>query len=245
GEHGSAIHYGYRLVGEKAATANCNLCVDNASSWANGSLGSYYSELCLSLVAILVTNLYIIGAGANYWCNKAKLKTTIFVSFFIASFYINVITFDGDEVKEKRAGSDGSFDTYFTVPEVDTGPYTVIAEDEDDDDIWAEAVFAIVVNTAIDVNPTTGNVGDEVEVSGEKFTPGDTVTVYFDIADISRALELIEIGTDIIGNNGTFTIDVTIPETTAGQHLIVAEDDEFNSASDIIDIESKIALDIE
>ncbi len=149
-----------------------------------------------------------------------------------------VITLDGDEVKEKRAGSDGSFDTYFTVPEVDAGPYTVIAEDEDDDDIWAEAEFTVIVfipplNPDIIVSPTSGNVGDEVTVSGTEFSPDDTVTIY---------LDGVSVGTAPTNEDGNFTFAFDIPASPGGSHTIKAEDTEDLSDTATLTVQASIIV---
>jgi len=59
-----------------------------------------------------------------------------------------------------RTNSDGTFAVNITVPDVAPGSYVILAEDEDDDDIFDIATFTVVVNTAVNVSPATGIVGD-------------------------------------------------------------------------------------
>ena len=134
-----------------------------------------------------------------------------------------VITFNGVEVKEKRAGSDGSFDTYFTVPQADEGTYDVVAEDEDDDDIVAGATFTVEAsfNPEIALDEDSGNVGDTITVTGTDFTPDDEVTVYFDGSEVATA------DTD---EDGNFTATFGIPASPTGEYDIeVVDGDEFSA----------------
>ena len=149
------------------------------------------------------------------------------------------VYFDGTKVKEKRAGSDGGFDTFFDVPaEATEAVYTVLAEDMDDDDIFAEADFTVTappLDAAIIVDPTTVNVDDEVEVSGTEFAPNDTVTIYFDNEIVDTATTLTD---------GSFTGFFDVPESVSGSHTIKAEDTDGGVATATITVEPKIALDI-
>ena len=146
-----------------------------------------------------------------------------------------VITFNGDEVKEKRAGSNGSFDTFFTVPDVAEGAYDILAEDEDNNDIFAEAEFTVIVNinTAITVTPTSGNVGDEVTVTGVDFGASATVTLYFDN---------VSVGTVAAGPDGSLSGSLTIPASTTGSHTIKAEDGIGRSATTTITVEPEMTM---
>jgi hypothetical protein len=166
---------------------------------------------------------------------KAGINVTIIGTGFDRHGDV-VITFNGEEVKEKRAGSDGSFDTFFTVPDVAAGAYDILAEDEDDDDIYAEAVFTVVISTAITVTPTSGNVDDEVDVSGSDFGAVKSVTLY---------LDNISVGTATTGAEGNFTATFNIPASTQGSHTVKAEDTDGNSATATLTVEPKITVDPE
>ena len=147
-----------------------------------------------------------------------------------------IIYFEGVEVKTKRADNNGSFDTFFAIPELDAGIYTVLAEDENNDDISDDADFTISVpplNSDISVTLLSGNVGDTITVSGTEFAPDDTVTVYFDG---------VSIGTALTNGNGIFSGSFNIPASAAGSHIIKAEDTDDHSDTATFTVEPEMNM---
>jgi hypothetical protein len=131
----------------------------------------------------------------------------------------------------KRTNSVGSFTVTMKAPDsLGARIYVVKAEDEDDDDIYAEAQFTVTLDSVITLDEDSGNVGDEIEVSGVEFSSGDTVTIYFDDAVLDTATTLA---------NGSFTFLFDIPESIAGEHTIKA-----GMATATVTVEPEIALDI-
>ncbi len=143
------------------------------------------------------------------------------------------------DAARSKTNNDGYFAVKITVPDVDVGAYTILAEDEDDDDISAQVTFTVTepsLNPVIVVDPTSANVDDEVEVSGTEFAPGDTVTIYFDDEVVDTTTTLTD---------GSFTGSFDIPESVNGSHTIKAEDTDGGVATATITVEPKIAFDIE
>jgi len=137
----------------------------------------------------------------------------------------------------KRTNSVGSFTVTMEIPEgLDARIYVVRAEDEDDDEIVAEAHFTVVMDSIIIVDEDSGNVGDTITVDGTDFTSDDEVTIYFDDEPVGTADTLTD---------GSFTFSFDIPESTAGEHTIKADDDSGGVAEAVITVEPKIALDLE
>jgi len=132
-----------------------------------------------------------------------------------------------------RTNPDGTFIVQITVPDVSTGSYLILAEDEDDSDIFATTTFEVVVNTAINVSPTTGFVGDSITIVGSSFGAGATATVYFDDE---------EIDTVPIGIDGSFTTSIDIPESATGAHTITIEDTAGRSATATISVEPEMTV---
>ncbi len=167
---------------------------------------------------------------------EGGINVTITGTGFDKNNYV-LIYFNGDEVKTKRADSNGSFDTFFTIPEdLDVGTYTVVAEDEDDDDIWDDATFTITtppLNTDINVTPLSGNVGDSVTVTGTEFASDDSVTIYFDG---------VSVGTASTDGSGNFTYSFNIPASAAGSHVVKAEDTEDYSDTASVTVEPEITV---
>lgn len=132
-----------------------------------------------------------------------------------------------------RTNSDGTFAVNITVPDVAPGNYVILAEDEDDDDIFDIATFSVVVNTAVNVSPATGIVGDSITVTGSSFGAGATATVYFD--NVSQ-------GTVQIGINGTFTISFDIPASATGVHTIRVDDTSARSAMASVSVTPEMTM---
>jgi hypothetical protein len=132
-----------------------------------------------------------------------------------------------------RTNTDGTFAVNLTVPDIVPGSYTILAEDEDDNDIFATATFSVVVNTAINLSPTTGLVGDSITVNGSSFGAGATATLYFDD---------VNIGTVQIGIDGSFTASIDIPASTTGVHIIRVEDTAARLATANISIEPEMTM---
>ena len=130
------------------------------------------------------------------------------------------VTFNGIEVAVKSTGSNGSFDTFFAVPETVPGSYDVLAEDGDGN--FAEAEFIVNANPEISVVPTAGIIGDEITVTGTGFVIDSSVTISFDGTSV---------GTAITSPSGSFnSTAVTVPTSTQGAHTIKAEDGDGNFA---------------
>ena len=119
------------------------------------------------------------------------------------------IYFDNVEVVEEETDRDGSFDVSFTVPALEGGTYDVEAEDKDGN--LDKAEFTIVAS--MDMDPTNGEVGTEVTVSGTGFSGG--VTIKYDDTEIATA---------VADANGAFTAVFAVPMSTGGSHIVVASD---------------------
>ncbi len=112
-----------------------------------------------------------------------------------------------------RTDSDGSFDNLkFNVPEIGAGRYDVEAEDTADN--TDTAVFTIECTATI--NPTRGNVGTELAVSGTGFVPGRTATIKYDGTQVTTAT---------VGTNGAFSATFNAPASTSGAHTVKVSDD--------------------
>jgi len=104
----------------------------------------------------------------------------------------------------------GIFSASFSVPACDIGTYQVEASDGTYSD---SAEFTVEI--AVSLSPTSGNVGDQVIVSGTGFAASGTVTVNY--ADI-------QVATGSITATGTFSVTFNAPSSAAGSHTITATD---------------------
>jgi len=90
------------------------------------------------------------------------------------------ILFDGDSIKSGfEAGSDGTFEVSVTVPEASMGTHEIDAEGEDTNSSDIKNI-EFEVEPSLTMEPTSGNVGTEIEVSGQGLPASTSVTVTYD-----------------------------------------------------------------
>ncbi len=123
-----------------------------------------------------------------------------------------VVYLDGTELASGTTDSDGNFDADFTVPAVASGSYDVEAFDEDDN--TATAKFSIAATT-VKLEPTTGNVGTPIAVSGGGFTPGVTIIIKYDDTQATTAT---------VQASGIFAVIFNAPASQYGEHTITVGD---------------------
>jgi len=94
------------------------------------------------------------------------------------------------------------------------------------------------ITVAPTLTPTSGPVGTEVNVSAgaNGASPFSTVTVYLD------ALSGAVLGTGSATATGSYSIDVDIPATTAGDHYLVVNDGETESNGTIFTVQPRLVL---
>jgi len=130
------------------------------------------------------------------------------------------VYFDGDAVYitgDYDTNNCGGFESRFIVPEVDPGTYVVEVEDN----VFNLAEAELEVGPGLTVSPATtvaspGNVGDSVTISGNGFQPSHEIIITY-------ASEPVEFTTTSL-SDGTFSYDLTIPPSAAGEHTITATD---------------------
>ena len=111
--------------------------------------------------------------------------------------------------------SDGSFTCTVTVPTSAAGAYVINASTPADGNVSAAGTFT--VTPVLTFSPSIGDVGSSVTLNGTGFTPGDSVTPYFNSTSTS-----CNEGTVQVAGNGSFTCTVTVPPSAAGAYAIAA-----------------------
>ena len=119
---------------------------------------------------------------------------------------------DGTELDSDETDSDGSFDFDFTVPAVASGTYDVMALDDDDNEATAELSVAA---TTVKLEPTTGKVGTPIAVTGSGYTPGGTIIIKYDDAQVTTAT---------VQASGIFAVIFNAPASVSGEHVITVGD---------------------
>ena len=155
-------------------------------------------------------------------------------------------------LKTKTTGAEGDsdagdFDTWFRVPDeltdgdetvdVTGGTYYVYASDTDEGTILAMEEFTVLAGSIKEIDPDSGVVGTEVEISGEYFGSSDDITIYFDDEEMDID------GEDETDSDGDFKDAVIIiPESTAGEHTIAVEDESEHRAEGEFTVESEMTI---
>ncbi len=144
--------------------------------------------------------------------------------------------------RTERTDDDGEIRTEFNVPEKLTdgdeevnvvgGTYYVYVTYKNDDRVQAVAEFTVLA-PEFTVDPDNGNVGIEVDLSGQYFEASDDLTVKFDDDTLD-----IEDGDTETDNDGEFDSTIQIPPAAAGDHTITVEDDSDHSAEATFTVES-------
>jgi hypothetical protein len=124
-----------------------------------------------------------------------------------------VLSLDGSEVATPKTDSDGSFEATFSVPDMTPGTYVVEAEDEDNNS--ATAQFSVIISISASINPTSGNIGTEVTVTGTGYLGGTSVSIKYDTTEVATATA---------GIDGSFTTTFEVPLSQSGAHDVTVSD---------------------
>ena len=128
------------------------------------------------------------------------------------------VYYDDDEI-DIESGDDetdngGDFECTILIPESTAGTHTIKVEAGNNE---AETEFTVESELVID--PTSGEAGAEISVSGTGFDRRSDVVVYFD------AEEIVADATD---SDGSFERTFTVPELEVDIYDVEAEDEEGN-----------------
>ena len=99
------------------------------------------------------------------------------------------------------------------------GDYFVYTTERQEGRILAKEEFTVIGIAEID--PTEGPGGTGVEIRGEGFEDEEYIDVFYD----GEEIEIVD-GDNKTDDDGEFRLTITIPESTAGTHIITVEVDE-------------------
>ncbi len=142
----------------------------------------------------------------------------------VSIFFNNVI------VTSTQTDSYGSFSIVLCIPLIAQGEYIVKAIDSNNN----EATDYFNVEPYLTISHASEKVGASINISGNGFAASSDITVFFDNANV---------GTVKTGANGTFTLNVTVPPSACGEHLIKAVDEDENENAVTFTIVSDIKSD--
>ena len=171
-----------------------------------------------------------VHSGLNLEYNEGPPGNTIkiFGSGFGSSEQNISLVYDSIPViSGLSADSIGSFQTSFAIPPSGAGSHTIQA-------ISPFSVTSInpghdfMVIPTVDLSHKEGSVGQKLVVSGQGFTPESTVSLKYDDKTLSSIL------TDELGS---FRLELLVPESKHGDHLIQLFDEQDNKQQSTFNIE--------
>ena len=128
--------------------------------------------------------------------------------------------------------ADGSVGAPFTVPVFPRGTYNVTVTTPVDS--TAAPLPTFTVTPQISISTTSGAVADQISISGNGFNPNQVITICLDNVGFTS------VNSD---SQGVFSnAVVTVPQASAGSHVIVAKDLSGSSPGVTFSITSKISL---
>jgi len=122
----------------------------------------------------------------------------------------------------------------YDIEKVLGGDYFVYTTERQEGRILAKEEFTVVGIAKVD--PTEGPVGTGIEIRGEGFEDEEYIDVFYD----GEEIEIVD-GDDKTDDDGEFRLTITIPESTAGTHLITVEVDEDEGQTEFI-VEPRIDI---
>jgi len=141
------------------------------------------------------------------------------------------IYWDGDELDsdyivdcDEETDNGGDMTCTIIIPPGAAGDHIIMVTDES----ISEAEAEFTVEPSIEVSPNHAPPGDKVEVSGNGFDASEDVTI---------SLDGDEIGEKRTDSDGSFTVEVTIPEFEQGDYDLEADD-----GSNAVDIEFTVDI---
>ena len=130
------------------------------------------------------------------------------------------ISFDAESnvVETDSTDDNGNLYTYFIISEYPAGKYKVWATDSEDD----QEITYFTIEPEIELDSSSGRVGDDIIIDGTGFAANSEVSICFD----GDELTIDKTNEDGCFNGATFKV----PESYNGNHTIKATDESSNHA---------------
>jgi len=125
------------------------------------------------------------------------------------------VYFDDKEVSYSRTDNSGNFEVSFNVPLLQTGTYDITARDEKNNS--DKKNFNVTVGA--NLNLASGSIGTEIQVSGQGFNAGGTVTIKYDDKIVA---------TTTADSAGYFAASFEVPVSASGEHITTVSDGTSN-----------------
>ena len=195
--------------------------------------------IILALLVIAIPATPALAATVTIYPSSGPVGTTITISgtgFTATNTY--QITFAyattfSQIIGSGTVGAGGDIlSTSFVIPEIPGGAYTIRVETFGTTSESRTSTFTIT--SKIDLDKSSGYVGDEVTVDGNGFAANSDITVYF----VNE-----EVGTADTDANGSFTdAAFLVPESYNGSHTVKVQDNYGNFDTDSFSTKQSITI---
>jgi len=134
------------------------------------------------------------------------------------------VTYNGALVASGRANGTGTIQTTFKVPTSPAGCQTVVDQDHNGTLIFGlgliNSCFTVTPNEML--NQTTGPSGAKIKINGTGFSASNNISITYDGIPQAAATS---------NSTGSFSMTLTIPSSTSGNHTISATDTNSQTSS--------------
>jgi len=195
--------------------------------------GTYYFYMTSSLNKTIEakTTFTLTGAAGvtDFSPDKGAVGTEVKISGEgLAPNEDIIVEYDGDEIDidagDEEADNNGEFTLYIIIPESEYGEHTITIIGENSL-VELEETFSI--EPEISINPLRGKTGSVITVTGTGFDRLNGVDFSFGGTTVTGVVWLVE-STGRTNSDGTFAVNLTVPDIAPGSYVILAEDENDN-----------------
>ncbi|MBI2860825.1 MAG: hypothetical protein HYX91_04880 [Chloroflexi bacterium] len=190
---GATGEVGFSFIIPNSAAGSHQVAAENSQGDSAGAV--------FRVMPMVALNLDSASAGES---------VTLSGSGFASAGTVNVY-FGNYQAASARAGSAGSFDVTFSVPELKPEAYDIRAVDGMGN--LGRARLTVTAGASLGLNE--GHVGMELPVKGNGFKPAATVVINFGVVQVASA---------VTDNNGAFSAAFSVPAAPAGRHIVTLSD---------------------
>ena len=162
----------------------------------------------------------------------------------VSLYWDSLKAWDGEKglLNSTEAEASGEFEIWFEVPMVVGGVHYLWIEDENGMR-WggsSEPLSDFTVDASVTVNPKSGLEGYSITLKGYGFDDYSDIDVTFDGSPLSTSPSV-----PVTDELGYWEATFNVPDKPDGDYLVVAEDEQHNTASVLFKVGPSISLDVE
>jgi len=201
---------------------------EDEDDYEDVTAGTYYIYICHYLNTVPptvatrireVAEFTVIGGEISIDPEEGPVDTEVEISGSEFAEDENItVSYDGDEIDiesgDDETDGDGEFTCTIFIPESTAGDHTITVEVG-----GSEVEAAFTVEPEIVLDPTSGEAGAEISVSGTGFDRRSDLVVYFDEEAVA---------TDTTDTDGNFDTTFVVPELEGGIYDVEVEDEDEN-----------------